>query len=113
MSWTAAIGTFDGVHRGHRRVVETAKAYGHPVKALTFHPHPRSVVQGNRVEHVTTLERRVELLREAGAHEVVVLPFTLETAAQSPQEFARTHLAGATAVACGADFRFGHRRAGD
>jgi riboflavin kinase / FMN adenylyltransferase len=113
VSWTAAIGTFDGVHRGHRRVVETARAHGQPVRVLTFHPHPRSVVQGNLVEHVTTLARRVELLREAGADEVVVVPFTLETARQSPEAFARAHLAGATAVACGRDFRFGHRRSGD
>jgi len=113
MSWTAAIGTFDGVHRGHRRVVETAAARGLPVHAITFHPHPRSVVQGNLVEHVTTLERRVELLREAGADEVRVVPFSLELSAQGPEEFAAAYLAGATAIACGADFRFGRRRAGD
>jgi len=101
------------VHRGHRRVLETARARGLPVHALTFHPHPRSVVQGNLVEHVSSLERRVELLREAGADEVRVLPFTLDTAAQGADDFVREHLAGAAAVACGPDFRFGHRRGGD
>ena len=113
MSWTAAIGTFDGVHLGHRRVVETALAYGRPVRIVTFHPHPRSVVQGNLVEHVTTLDRRVELLQALGVDEVAVVPFTLGTAAQEPEAFVAEQLAGASAVAAGHDFRFGRGRAGD
>jgi riboflavin kinase/FMN adenylyltransferase len=107
------VGTFDGVHLGHRRVVEAALATGLPVTALTFHPHPRTVVQGNLVELVCSLERRIELLRELGAAEVAVVPFTLETAAQEPEAFAAAHLADAEVVVAGEDFRFGHRRAGD
>jgi riboflavin kinase / FMN adenylyltransferase len=108
-----AIGTFDGVHRGHRRVIETALDTGLPVRVLTFHPHPRTVVQGNLVELVSTLERRVELIRELGAAEVTVIPFGLETAAQEPEAFAAEHLAGADVVVAGEDFRFGRRRRGD
>ncbi len=113
MSGAVVLGTFDGVHLGHRRVLETALATGLPVTAVTFHPHPRTVVQGNLVELVCTLERRVELLRELGASDVVVVPFTVETAAQEPEEFARAHLAGAEVVVAGEDFRFGRKRRGD
>ena len=62
MSFALAIGTFDGVHLGHRRVIEAAVATGLPVRVLTFHPHPRSVVSGNLVELISTVERRTELL---------------------------------------------------
>ena len=57
----AAIGSFDGVHRGHRRVLEAARDAGAPVTVVTFWPHPRLVL-GNRVELLSTLERRIELL---------------------------------------------------
>jgi riboflavin kinase/FMN adenylyltransferase len=107
------IGTFDGVHLGHRRVLEAALETGLPVTALTFHPHPRTVVHGNQVELICSPQRRVELLRENGAAEVVVIPFTLELAAKQPGQFVAEHLAGAEVVAAGEDFRFGHRRSGD
>jgi riboflavin kinase/FMN adenylyltransferase len=107
------VGTFDGVHLGHRRVVETALATGLPVTALTFHPHPRTVVQGNLVELVCSLERRVELLRELGAAEVSVVPFTVGTASLEPEAFAARHLADVEVVVAGEDFRFGRRRSGD
>ena len=113
MSGAVVVGTFDGVHLGHRRVVETALATGLPVTALTFHPHPRAVVQGNLVELVCSLERRVELLRELGVADVVVVPFTLDTAALEPEAFAARHLADAEVVVAGDDFRFGRRRSGD
>ena len=107
------IGTFDGVHLGHRRVLDVALETGLPVTALTFHPHPRTVVHGNQVELICSPERRVELLREHGCSDVVVIPFTLETAAQEPEQFVAHHLAGARVVVAGEDFRFGHRRSGD
>ena len=113
MSYAAAIGTFDGVHLGHRRVIETALETGLPVRVVTLHPHPRSVVQGNLVELVCSLERRVELLRELGVEDVVVVPFTAETARLEPEQFVALHLADVTVVAAGADFRFGYRRSGD
>ena len=98
---------------GHRRVVETALATGLRVTALTFHPHPRTVVQGNLVELVCSLERRVELLRELGVADVAVVPFTLDTAALEPEAFAARHLADVETVVAGDDFRFGRRRSGD
>jgi riboflavin kinase/FMN adenylyltransferase len=113
VSLAAAIGTFDGVHLGHRRVLEAALATGLPVRVVTLHPHPRTVVQGNLVELLCTVERRVELIRELGVEDVVVVPFTLETARLEPEQFVAQYLGDVTVVAAGDDFRFGHRRSGD
>ena len=112
MSEAVAIGTFDGVHLGHRRVIEEALATGLPVRALTFHPHPR-VVLGNFVELISTLERRLELLAQLGVAETTVLGFTLDVSQEEPEQFAAMHLAGADAVVAGEDFRFGRKRSGD
>ena len=90
MSVAIAIGTFDGVHLGHRRVVEEAVTTGLPVRALTFHPHPRSVITGNLVELITTLERRLELLAELGVSETAVIEFTLDLAGQPPEQTSST-----------------------
>jgi riboflavin kinase/FMN adenylyltransferase len=113
VSVAVAIGTFDGVHLGHRRVVEEALATGLPVRALTFHPHPRSVVTGNLVELITTVERRLELLAELGVGETTVVEFTLDVARQEPEAWAAWALADAEVVVAGADFRFGRNRGGD
>jgi riboflavin kinase / FMN adenylyltransferase len=113
VSTAVAIGTFDGVHLGHRRVIEAALATGLPVRVLTFHPHPRSVVSGNRVELIATLERRLELFAGLGVTETTVVDFTLEVAAQEPEAFAEAQLSQADVVVAGADFRFGRRRRGD
>ncbi|HEY7793016.1 MAG TPA: riboflavin biosynthesis protein RibF [Gaiellaceae bacterium] len=112
MSRAVAIGTFDGVHLGHRRVVEEARATGLPVTVLTFHPHPR-VVLGNFVESISTLERRLELLAELGVAETKVLEFTIEVAQQEPEDFAAAHLDPADAIVVGEGFRFGRKRRGD
>jgi riboflavin kinase / FMN adenylyltransferase len=112
MSRAVAIGTFDGVHLGHRRVVETALATGLPVRVLTFHPHPR-VVLGNFVESISTVERRLELLAELGVAETTVLDFTLEVAQQEPEQFVAAHLEAADMVVVGENFRFGRKRRGD
>jgi riboflavin kinase/FMN adenylyltransferase len=103
-----ALGTFDGVHLGHRRVL------GHADAVVTFDPHPR-VVLGNQVELISTLERRLELIREAGVDEVVVVDFTLELSQLKPEEFVERHIRplGASAVVAGEDFRFGRQRRGD
>jgi len=110
----AAIGSFDGVHRGHRQILETARAAGGPVTVVTFWPHPRLVL-GNRVELLSTLERRIELLDEAGVDEVLVVDFTPELAAREPTEFAESVLRqiGAKVIVVGETFRFGRAAAGD
>ena len=110
--FAVAIGTFDGVHLGHRRVIEAALATALPVRVLTFQPHPR-VVLGNFVEALATLERRLELLAELGVAETTVVEFTLDVAKLEPEEFAAAHLADATVVVAGEDFRFGRKRRGD
>ncbi len=109
-----AIGTFDGVHRGHRAVVQAAVDTGLAATVITFDPHPR-VALGNAVELIATLERRLELLAAAGAEATLVTGFTPELMALEPEVFAERYLRaiGAEAVAAGADFRFGSRRRGD
>lgn len=115
------VGTFDGVHRGHRVVVATgreqADARGLPLVVLTFDPHPMAVVRpGREPVAVATVRHRIELLGHAGADAVLVLPFDTSVASMSPAHFVQAVLEQglqARAVVVGEDFRFGHRAAGD
>ena len=109
-----AIGTFDGVHRGHRSVIDTAVAAGLRSTVVTFDPHPRSVL-GYEVELLATLERRLELIEEAGVEDVLVVDFTPELSRLSPEEFVASVLEplGTQIVVAGEGFRFGNRRRGD
>ena len=109
-----AIGTFDGVHLGHRRVIEAARAAHLRSAVVTFDPHPRAFF-GNRVELLSTLERRLELLEEAGVEDVLVLSFDESLATLRAEEFGESILraAGAEVIAAGETFRFGQGRAGD
>jgi len=109
-----AIGTFDGVHLGHRRVLEAALAAGGRSTVVTFDPHPR-IALGYDVELLTTLDRRLELIAEAGIEEALVVEFDLELARLGPEEFADAVLRplGTEVVVAGADFRFGRGRSGD
>ena len=109
-----ALGTFDGGHRGHRRVIEAALAAGPRPTVVTFHPHPRTAL-GNLVELLSTLERRLELIGELGVPETLVVEFDLGLARLSPEEFASRVLGeiGAEVVVAGTDFRFGRGRSGD
>lgn len=115
------IGEFDGVHRGHQRILaraaEVGRERGLPVVAVTFDPHPDEVTRpGSHPPFLCSLRRRAELLSELGADAVCVLPFTLEFSRLGPDEFVRTVLVErlhASAVVVGEDFRFGHKAAGD
>jgi riboflavin kinase/FMN adenylyltransferase len=109
-----AIGSFDGVHRGHRAVLEATRATGLTPTVVTFEPHPR-IALGNRVELLTTPARRLELLEEAGIETALVAAFTPELQRLEPEEFAERYLRaiGAESVVAGEDFRFGVRRSGD
>jgi len=108
-----AIGTFDGVHLGHRAVVRAAVDAGLRSTVVTFDPHPRTVL-GNRVELLATLGRRLELLADCGVDDVLVVEFTPALAALEPEAFARMVLleTGAEVVVAGEGFRFGRRREG-
>ncbi len=110
----AAVGTFDGVHRGHLRVIEAARAAGLRTTVVTFDPHPRAVL-GGTVELLATLERRLELLDAAGVEDVLVLPFDEQLAALQATEFAERMLRGigAEVIAVGETFRFGRGREGN
>jgi riboflavin kinase / FMN adenylyltransferase len=109
-----AIGTFDGVHRGHRRVLDAALTASRRSTVVTFDPHPRTVL-GAPVELLATLERRLELFEEAGLDDALVLRFDEQLLTLAPEAFAETVLRaiGTELVAAGEGFRFGHGRAGD
>lgn len=108
-----AIGTFDGVHLGHRRVIQAALDSGITTTVITFDPHPRLVL-GYEVELMTTLERRLELLAQLGVEETLVLEFTHEVQQQEPEDFAENVLRaiGAKVIVAGEAFHFGHKRRG-
>jgi riboflavin kinase / FMN adenylyltransferase len=109
-----ALGTFDGVHLGHRRVLEAAVAAGPTPTVVTFDPHPRLAL-GYGVELLVPLERRLELLGDVGIEETLVVDFDLELAQLEPDAFAEQVLRpiGTEVVVAGTNFRFGRGRAGD
>jgi len=115
------LGVFDGVHRGHTRLIERAVRLGRarrlPTVLVTFDPHPARVVGIARdTSTLSTVERRAELAADLGVNAVCVLPFTRELAAVPAEEFVERVLIGAlrvAAVVVGANFTFGHRGAGD
>jgi riboflavin kinase / FMN adenylyltransferase len=115
------IGIFDGVHRGHQRIVARAAQIGRernlPVVVITFDPHPDEVIRpGSHPPFLCSARRRAELLASLGADAVCVIPFTLEFSRLDPDEFVRAVLVErfhAAVVVVGEDFRFGHKAAGD
>lgn len=115
------IGVFDGVHRGHQRMVaravEMARTLGLPSVVVTFDPHPDEVVRpGTHPPRLTTPHHRDELLGALGVDAVCVLPFTLEFSRMTPDEFVQSVLVDRLRVAglvVGENFRFGHKAAGD
>jgi riboflavin kinase/FMN adenylyltransferase len=106
-----AVGTFDGVHLGHREVIRGADT------VLTFDPHPSMVVAPSGAPKLlTTLERKAELIAAQGVEELVVIPFDRDFAARQAQAFVDDVLVaalGATHVSVGENFRFGHKAQGD
>lgn len=115
-----AIGNFDGVHIGHQALLARAARFvsSTPLRtaALTFHPHPSTVVAPERVPlMISSLEQRLHFLERAGAAEILVLPFTEKICRLSPTEFVRQILVDALdtrAVFVGENFHFGHKQAG-
>ena len=106
-----AVGEFDGVHLGHREVIDGSDT------VLTFEPHPLQVVRPEAAPRLlTSFDAKAELIAGLGVRELVVIPFDEGFAAQTPQEFIDQVLVGAldaNRVSVGENFRFGHRAAGD
>jgi riboflavin kinase / FMN adenylyltransferase len=108
------IGNFDGVHRGHRSVLGALVADAHHMDAtsvaITFDPHPAQVHRPERAPAlITGLTDRLELLAETGLDAALVVHYTPEFAAQSPEDFVRQYLVEvlhATTVVAGRDIRF-------
>lgn len=116
-----AVGSFDGVHRGHRLLIEELNGLAHRDLApdgesviVTFDPHPRQVLKGeNRL--LSTLPEKLELLAETGVDHVVVVHFTPEFSRTDSETFTRDYLKGllkAEAVLSGQGHHFGHNRSG-
>jgi riboflavin kinase/FMN adenylyltransferase len=108
---SVAVGTFDGVHLGHRQVIEGSNS------VLTFEPHPVSVVAPQHTPKLLTpLARKAELIEALDVRELIVIPFDADFASRTADEFIDGVLVGAlgaTRVAIGENFRFGHKAQGD
>jgi riboflavin kinase / FMN adenylyltransferase len=115
------IGVFDGVHRGHQKIIARAAEVGRqlelPLAVVTFDPHPDEVVRpGSHSLALCSTRFRVELLGRFGADAVCVVPFSYELSQLSAEDFVRTVLVDglhAAAVVIGENFRFGHKAAGN
>ncbi|MDO5498599.1 MAG: bifunctional riboflavin kinase/FAD synthetase [Propionibacteriaceae bacterium] len=117
-SSVVVIGNFDGVHKGHQEVLRTARELepGARLVAVTFWPHPMSVVRpGSEPLLLCDLEERIDLMRAAGAEIVEVISFDRELMALTPEEFLESYIRplNPVRVVVGENFRFGHRAAGN
>ncbi|NJN33695.1 MAG: riboflavin biosynthesis protein RibF [Saprospiraceae bacterium] len=116
------IGSFDGVHGGHQKILERVSQLAQSIDSqsvvITFHPHPRLVVypEDPSVKLLTTTEEKVELLKNYGVDVVLVMPFSREFSEQSPEEYVEkflVHYFKPAYIVVGYDHRFGAKRAGD
>lgn len=116
---TATMGSFDGVHHGHRLLIEHLKSYaaGRDSMVITFEPHPRVVIHPDRVQRLlSTLPEKLVLLAETGVDNVLVIPFTWEFSRLSSEEFIRDYLIsklGVRAMITGQNHFFGRDKGGD
>lgn len=114
------VGGFDGVHRGHRAILEAvdrrARRLDGPTTVVTFDPHPREVLSGTPVPLLTTVEERANLLEELGIDRMVVIEFTREFSRLPPDRYVEEILLeriGMQEIVVGYDHRFGREQAGD
>ncbi len=116
------IGTFDGVHMGHRQVIDKLKTEARAVDGesviITFHPHPRKVVSSTilGIRLINTLDEKIRLLEELGIDHVVIVPFTDAFANQPAEDYMKDFLIGKFhphTIIIGYDHRFGRERQGD
>jgi riboflavin kinase/FMN adenylyltransferase len=116
-----ALGNFDGLHRGHLKIVERVKRgaveHGGTAMAMTFDPHPPRVVRPDKAPPLLmTLPQRLDALDRAGIHAIAVVRFTRELSQWEPETFVRTVLVDwlhVSEVWVGANFLFGHDRSGN
>ena len=112
------IGTFDGVHEGHKKILHALKEEASKVKGesvlVTFHPHPRNIVQpGKPLQLINTMEERLALLSQAGIDHLVIVPFTSAFAEQTAEAYIRDFLMKnfqPSMIIIGYDHRFGKNR---
>ena len=117
-STAVTIGTFDGVHIGHRKILERlindAKTAGHKSTVLTFFPHPRMVLQKDtEIKLLNTLDEKIEILKGLGLDNLIIHPFTKEFSRLSATEFVRDILVNTLntkRIIIGYDHRFGRNR---
>ena len=116
----AALGVFDGVHRGHARILGEAIRWARetrvPALALTFSTHPDAIIRGAEPRFIVSVTRRIEILESLGFDATVLLPFNEQIARLPARRFAEEFLGrglALTGVVVGANFRFGHRAEGD
>ena len=118
ISTAVTIGTFDGVHIGHRKILERlindAKTAGHKSTVLTFFPHPRMVLQKDtEIKLLNTLDEKIEILKGLGLDNLIIHPFTKEFSRLSATEFVRDILVNTLntkRIIIGYDHRFGRNR---
>jgi riboflavin kinase / FMN adenylyltransferase len=115
------VGTFDGVHAGHRvlinQVIESAKSINGRSVIVTFHPHPREIISPGKagIKLLSTLEERRQLLSEIGIDEMIVIPFNRDFSLLSSEEFVRNVIwekIGVKEFVIGYDHQFGRNREG-
>lgn len=116
------IGTFDGVHVGHQKIISQLRAEAEKVSGetviITFHPHPRKVVSGAsfNVQLITTIDERIELLTQQGIDNLVIVPFTQRFSTLEPKKYVEEFLIALfkpAVVIIGYDHKFGAERKGD
>lgn len=114
---SAAVGNFDGVHRGHQRLIECAAAAGDPVAVVTFEPHPRRYFQPDAPPfRLTTKAEKARILATRDVDILVNLPFDTAMASMPAESFIEDILhraLGLKHIVVGSDFRFGKGRKGD
>jgi riboflavin kinase / FMN adenylyltransferase len=115
------IGTFDGVHLGHQKIIQQllarSKATGGESVLITFHPHPRKIVRPNEsLMQLTSMEERIELLKKHGINNMVIVPFTKQFSEQTAEQYIRNFLVEKfhpSTIIIGYDHKFGNNREGD
>jgi riboflavin kinase/FMN adenylyltransferase len=114
------IGTFDGVHTGHQKIIAAIKKEAKKISGetvlITFHPHPRKIVTNESLQLINTLEEKISLLEQYAIDHLVVVPFTKEFANQSAEEYIEHFLIGhfhPNSIVIGYDHHFGKERKGD